>query len=115
VGDCMDIIMNMEKPVNYGPEKTMVTSVNDIADLKSKYYIRLLTDDKPGVLHEISGILSSYGISIESMTQKQKDVDEGIPIFMVTHTALERNMRDAIYKIDNLDCVKDKTLFIRVL
>jgi homoserine dehydrogenase len=115
VGDCIDIIENMEKPVLYGPIKTSVESIENISNLKSKYYLRLLTDDKPGVLHEISGILSQHNISIGSMTQKQELDNNGIPIFMVTHTAIERDMQDALDKIDHLDCVKDKTVFIRVL
>jgi homoserine dehydrogenase len=113
VGDCIDIIENMAKPVLYGPSETSVRKIRNINDLKSKYYLRLLTEDKPGVLHQISGILSEYNISIGSMTQKQEN--NGIPIFMVTHTALEMDMRAAIDKIDQLDCVKDKTIFIRVL
>jgi homoserine dehydrogenase len=113
VGDCIDIIQNMDKPVSYGPAKSLVNEISDIKDLKSKYYLRLLTDDKTGVLHEIAGVLSKYNISIESMTQKH--AKQGTPIFMMTHTALEREMRAAVNKIDQLDCVKDKTVFIRVL
>ena len=115
VGDCIDIIQNMAKPVLYGPSKTSVRTISGITDLRSRYYLRLLTEDKPGVLHEISGILSEHNISIGSMTQKQKQDNEGIPIFMVTHTALEKDMRGAVNKIDNLECVKTETIFIRVL
>ncbi len=113
IGDCIDIIENMGKPVLYGPAETSVRKISNINDLKSKYYLRLLTEDKPGVLHEISGILSEHNISIGSMIQKQEK--EGIPIFLVTHTALEMEMRAAVEKIDQLDCIKDKTIFIRVL
>jgi homoserine dehydrogenase len=113
VGDCIDIIQNMDKPVSYGPSKSLVNEISDIKDLKSKYYLRLLTDDKTGVLHEISGVLSEYNISIESMTQKHGN--RGTPIFMMTHTAFEWEMRAAVNKIDQLDCVKDSTVFIRVL
>ena len=115
VGDCIDIIQNIEKPVIYGPSKTSVKTISNITDLNSKYYLRFLTEDKPGVLHEISGILSEHKISIGSMTQKQEQDNEGIPIFMVTHTALEKDMRDAVKEIDNLDCVKAETVFVRVL
>jgi homoserine dehydrogenase len=114
VGDCIDIIQNEEKPVLYGPKKSSVKNIKNIADLKAKYYLRLITEDKPGVLHEVSGILSQHNISISSMTQKQND-KPGIPIFMVTHKAIESDMKAAVQKIDNLNCVKDKTVFIRVL
>jgi homoserine dehydrogenase len=112
VGDCIDIIENMA-PVVYGPIKTPVRKVNDISNLKSKYYLRLLTEDKPGVLHEISGILSKHNISIGSMIQKKGQ--EGTPIYMMTHTAIEKEMKAAVAKIDQLNCVKAKTVFIRAL
>ena len=112
VGDCIDIIENTN-PVHYGPTKTLVENVSEISGLKSKYYLRILTEDKPGVLHEISGILSKHNISIGSMTQKK--AKQGTPIFMMTHTAIESEMNAAVDSIDKLDCVKDKTFFIRVL
>ena len=112
VGDCIDIIENMH-PVHYGPIETPVKKVSNISDLRSKYYLRILTEDKAGVLHEISGILSKHNISIGSMTQKK--AEKGTPIFMMTHTAIESEMNAAVDKIDKLDSVKDKTLFIRVL
>jgi homoserine dehydrogenase len=34
---------------------------------------------------------------------------------MVTHEALEKNIRSAVKEIDGLDLVKEDTLFIRVL
>lgn len=114
VGDCISIIENHEAPVIYGPVENSVRNVKDIKDLKTKYYIRLLAEDKPGVLHEISGILSEHNISISLMTQKQPE-DGKVPIFMVTHSAIERDIKGALVKIDGLACIKDKPEFIRTL
>ena len=115
VGDCIDIIEDMDKNVTYGPEKSNFTKIKDINEIKTKYYIRLTVIDKPGVLHEISGILSDSDISLESVNQKIRGENRVIPIFMVTHKSLERNLREAVAKIDELDFVKDKTVFIRLL
>jgi homoserine dehydrogenase len=115
VGDCLDIIENMERQNIYGPNNTEVKQIKGIEDIKSKYYLRLTAVDKPGVLHTISGILSKYNISIEAVTQKKKDEGQEVPIFMVMHEALEKNMQNAINEINSLDFVKDDTLFIRVL
>ncbi|HML04794.1 MAG TPA: ACT domain-containing protein, partial [Methanobacterium sp.] len=71
--------------------------------------------DKPGVLYAISGILSNYDISLESVNQKRKNEGQEIPIFMVTHEAREKNIQKAVKEIDALDLVKKDTLFIRVL
>ncbi|MDI6723390.1 MAG: homoserine dehydrogenase [Methanobacterium sp.] len=115
VGDCLDIMENMERKNIYGPTDTEVKQIKDIEDIKSKYYLRLTAVDKPGVLHTISGILSSYDISIEAVTQKKRDEGQEVPIFMVMHEALEKNMQNAVKEINALDFVRNDTLFIRVL
>ncbi len=115
VGDLIDIIENIERPNIYGPEGTDVKKIKDIEEIKSKYYLRIIAIDKPGVLHVISGILSDYNISIESVSQKKKDEGQEVPIFMVTHEAKEKNVRNAVKKIDKLNFVGENTLFIRVL
>lgn len=115
VGDCLDIMENMERKNIYGPKDTEVKKIKNIEDIKSKYYLRLTAADKPGVLHVISGILSNYEISIESMSQKKESDEPEVPIFMVMHEALEKNMQKAVKEINELDFVKGDTLFIRVL
>lgn len=115
VGDCLDIMENMERPNIYGPKDTEVKEIKDIEDICSKYYLRLTVLDKPGVLHAISGTLSKYDISLESVNQRRKNEGKEVPIFMVTHEALEKNIRNAVKEIDELDLVKENTLFIRVL
>ena len=115
VGDCLDIMENMERPNIYGPKDTEVREIKNIEDICSKYYLRLTVLDKPGVLHAVSGILTKYDISLESVNQRRKNEGREVPIFMVTHDALEKNIRSAVKEIDELDLVKEDTLFIRIL
>ncbi|WP_414470249.1 homoserine dehydrogenase [Methanobacterium sp. ACI-7] len=115
VGDCLDIMENMERENIYGPTNTEVKKIKGIEDIKSKYYLRLTAVDKPGVLHTISGILSKYSISIETVSQKKRDEGQEVPIFMVMHEALEKNMQNAVKEIEALDFIKKDVLFIRVL
>jgi homoserine dehydrogenase len=115
VGDCISLIEENNRPVAYGPVKTRVTRIKDINEVKSRYYLRITAVDKPGVLHEISGILSDLNISIESVSQKKREEGLEVPIFIVTHESLEKNMREALKRIDELDMVKDRTIFIRLL
>lgn len=115
VADCLDIIQDMEKPVTYGPQETRVEKVKDISDVQSKYYLRITALDQPGVLHSISGVLSDLDISIESVSQKKAAEGEAVPIFMVTHQALEKNVQEAIKLIDQMDLVKANTNLIRLL
>jgi len=115
VADCIDIIQDMERPVDYGPSQGRVKKIKEMSDVESKYYMRITALDKTGVLHSISGILSDHDISIESVSQRKADHGEAVPIFMVTHHSLEKNMKKAIQLIDKLDFVKEETLIIRLL
>jgi len=115
VADCIDIMQDMDSSVAYGPSKSRVKKIKDMSNVESKYYLRITALDKPGVLHSLSGILSDLNISIESVSQRKVDQTDAVPIFMVTHHALEKNVQKAIELIDKLDFVKEETMIIRLL
>ena len=115
VADCMNIIQDMERTVNYGPATSRVKKVKDMSRVECKYYLRITASDEPGVLHSISGILSDLNISIESVSQKKSEDEDAVPIFMVTHHALEKNIQQAMKIINKLDFVKKETVLIRLL
>ena len=115
VADCINIIQDMERTVNYGPATSRVKKVKDMSRVECKYYLRITASDEPGVLHSISGILSDLNISIESVSQKKSEDEDAVPIFMVTHHALEKNIQQAMKIINKLDFVKTETVLIRLL
>ena len=86
----------------------------DIDEIFSRYYIRFMAVDKPGVLARISGILGKYNISIASVTQKERRKARAVPIVMMTHEAKESNMKKALSEIKKLDIITDTPVSIRV-
>ncbi len=88
--------------------------IKKMEDIESMYYFRFSALDQPGVLSKISGILGNYNISIASVIQKGRRIGGSVPLVVLTHTAKERNVLNAIKEIDNLPVVSDKTMFIRV-
>jgi len=115
VSDCMDIVGDSQKPLIYGPQISSVESIKPMTEIESRYYLRITAIDKPGVLHAISGILSNFDISIESVNQEKRDEGQEVPIFMVTHHAKEQNMLNAVEKIESLESVTKNIVFIRLL
>lgn len=122
VGDCIDIIEGMDENkekiddiLPFGPLNTGVTRIKDMDEIESKYYLRMMVVDKPGVLHTISGILSDQDISVESVSQRRQGKGEVVPIFMVTHQATERNVKKAVKLMENLDMVKGEIVLVRLL
>ncbi len=89
-------------------------AIRKMDDITSCYYLRFAALDKPGVLSRITGVLGKNNISISSMIQKGRQVDEAVPIVMMTHDAVERDVRRALEEIKNLDCVSGITVVIRV-
>jgi homoserine dehydrogenase len=74
-----------------------------------------MTEDKPGVLARISGVLAKYDISIASVNQKEKRKSgQVVPIVMVIHEAQEKNLRQALEIINRLNIVKEKSVAIRI-
>lgn len=91
-----------------------VKKLRKIDDFESRYYIRLMALDKPGVLAKISGILAKFGISIASVTQKERRKAQVVPIVMIMHSVKEKNLKGALEAISKLDLVKEKPVKIRI-
>jgi homoserine dehydrogenase len=81
--------------------------------VRCAYYLRVMAQDRPGVLSRITGVLGEHGISIASMIQKGR-ATEAVPVVMMTHEATERDVRAALARIDRLPVVALPTALIRV-
>ena len=84
-----------------------------IDEIETRYYMRFLVIDKPGILARISGVLGRYEISIASVHQKERRAARIVPVVMMTHEAREANVRRALSLIDSLGVVKSRTVAIR--
>jgi len=87
----------------------------DICDVEMRYFLRVLVEDRPGVLEQIARILAREGISIASVLQKERDLEGGaVPLVIVTHEARERAMQQAVGAIDALPMVTRGLRLIRM-
>ena len=82
-----------------GPRESRYAELESIPleELRSAFYVSLTVEDRPGVLAEIAGTLSGYGISISTIHQELlRSWDEGshalAHIGISTHRALESAM-----------------------
>ncbi len=88
--------------------------IKEMGEINSKYYFRFSALDRPGVLSKISGILGANDISISAVIQKGRQIGGSVPLVLLTHKSLERNVVNALREIDSQPVVSAKTLFIRV-
>jgi homoserine dehydrogenase len=94
-----------------GPQPLALTPMDAI---RCCYYLRVMMQDRPGALSRVAGILGANDISIANVIQKGRGTREAVPVVMLTHEALERDMRAALAAIDALPDVATPTMMIRV-
>lgn len=83
-------------------------------EIESRYYLRLMLLDRPGMLAKVAHILGENQISIASVMQPEARKGEYVPVMIVTHEAQERAFRAALQAIDSLDIVSAKTVRLRI-
>jgi len=116
--DLMDIARN---PAGSGP--ALGVPASDLCaqafvpgeHIASEWYVRLTAADQSGVMSDITQILASRDISIESMLQKPPASGSSkVPIVLLTHIAPQSVMTDALSEIVALYEVEPDFALLRV-
>jgi homoserine dehydrogenase len=90
-------------------------SIKPMAELETRYYLRLNVADQPGVLAQVAKVLGEHKISISSVIQKAADsLAQTAEIVIMTHPAKEAAVQEALRKLVHLPVVKAINNFIRV-
>jgi homoserine dehydrogenase len=91
-------------------------ALRDPAMVPGRYYLRFNVDDRPGVMAEIAGILGRHNISIASVIQHETEEEAAgvVPLVIMTHTASEGAMRQAMETINCLASVHPGSVRMRV-
>jgi homoserine dehydrogenase len=92
-------------------------ALRDPRTMPSRYYLRLMVQDRPGALAEVTRALANHGISISSVIQHEAlDGPEGdvVPLVIMTHTAPTGNFLAAVAELDRLTCVTAPSVYYHV-
>ncbi len=128
IADIVDLVRLSEAPYNAqvlslgeSADTLVEHRVLSINEIESAYYLRVMVDDKPGVLSHITQILSDSGISIDAVLQKESDQHQGhglpaghVAVVLITDVIVEAIFTSAVKNIEALDSVTDTVTFIRV-
>jgi homoserine dehydrogenase len=88
--------------------------VRPIAEVISRYYLRLNVVDKPGTLSRITSTLAAFKIGICSVIQPEGHEGESVPLIMMSHAAPNAAVQKALAKIARLPVVKGPPVMLRV-
>lgn len=117
VADIMDIsrsiLMEPSRRLPAVTERAHL-EVQPMDTITSIYYLRFTALDQPGVLSQISGILGRHNISIAQVIQRGRKEGGAVPLVVMTHTALERDIQKALVEVKSLASVREQPVLIRV-
>ena len=85
-----------------------------IEETVSAYYIRLLVDDKPGVLGAVATTFGNAGVSLNSVAQTNSVVEGHAELVVVTHKVKHKNILSAQEELKKLSVVDEISSVMRV-
>ncbi len=113
-------IIDVARDIQHGVASRILCTCFDnkplcpIDKTESPYYIRLLVEDKPGVLAAIAGAFGAQQVSLNSVIQKRK-VDNLAEIVLITYRVSGANMRLALGTLGGMPTVNKISSVIRVV
>jgi homoserine dehydrogenase len=97
------------------PPATPRVQLRPHAEIRCGYYLRFSVKDVPGVIARVAACLAARSISIAAVQQREQDEGGGaVPLVIVTHTAREADVQEAIREIDGYPTTAAPTHLIRI-
>ncbi len=102
-----------QKSRNVGHE-ALHSRLKTMDEIVSRYYLRLLVVDRPGVLADVARVLATRQIGISSVIQPEAQAGETTPLILMLHDAPESQFRAAVAEIGKIGAVKTPPVYLRV-
>lgn len=98
----------------FQPDALANTPILSADEMTTAYYLRLEAKDEPGVLADVTGILSRGGINIDAILQKPRHETDLVNVIITTQPVVEAKMNAAITEIENLAGINGDIMRIRL-
>ena len=103
------------KQLKLFPDAAAQAKVQPFDQLQSRYYLRLMVRDEPGVLAQVTKILGDNRISLSAILQHELTDGQQVPVVITTHLANEGAMQAALKGIDKLKTVNGPSVCLRII
>ena len=116
---CADIMEAARDIVHNSSNRILCTCfeekrISPISETESPYYIRLLAEDKPGVMAAIAGAVGAQQVSLNSVIQKRR-VGSRAEIVLITYKVKDEDLQLAVQTLNGLSVVNKVSTVIRVV
>lgn len=115
VGDVIDVARNLRYDCTgrIGCTCYKQLPVKKISDTRSRFFLRMLVEDKPGVLAGVTSVLGNSAVSIAQVVQKSRRGSDA-ELVVITDEVMERNFQDALTILSGMSMVREISSVIRV-
>ncbi len=102
-------------PLAFQPNAMKDTPILPMSEVVSSYYLRIRVADKLGVLADVTRILADATISVDALLQREPEEGElYTDVIVLTHKTQEKNVDEAISKIEALATIMGDVNRIRL-
>jgi homoserine dehydrogenase len=120
VADIIDVALGNSattfRHMNLRPRSRTAPLIERIDNLVSRYYIRVMCRDKPGVVAQWSRVLAHNQISISGAIQHEGPGPDGtVPVVIATHPVRQKNVTTALQSMESLEVVGAKPVCIKIV
>ena len=120
VADIIDVALGNSattfRHLNLKPRSEVEPLIEKIDDCQSRFYIRVMAKDQPGVVACYGKILGDRGISISGALQHEgSGPDNTVPVVITTHMTQQRNITAALNDLEKEDVFSGRPVCIRIV
>jgi homoserine dehydrogenase len=120
VADIIDVALgNSRKTFEHlrlKPRSEVRSLMEKMDDTVSRFYLRVMAKDEPGVVARYGKILGDHQISISGALQHEgRGPDNTVPLVITTHETQERNMAAALAEMAESDVFNGQPVCIRIV
>jgi homoserine dehydrogenase len=120
VADIIDVALGNSattfRHLRLQPRSRTAPLIEEIDNLVSRFYIKIMCNDQPGVIAQWSKVLAEHQISISGALQHE-DIgpDNTVPVVITTHPTRQKNVTAALEDMEKLDVIGGKPVCIRIV
>ena len=120
VADIIEVAMGNSARIfdhlNLKPRREISGLIDNIDNLVSRFYIRFMAKDQPGVFAQIGRLLSENQISISGVLQREgRGKDNTVPLVITTHETLQSKVSSCLAGLAKLDTILTEPVCIRIV
>ena len=120
VSDIIDVALGNSATIFHQlgmlPRAETAPLIENVDNIVSRFYIRIMCKDQPGVIALWSRVLADNQISISGAIQHEgTGPDNTVPVVIATHPTMQKNVTAALEDMENLDVIGGKPVCIRIV